>query len=175
MNLLALDLSLTSTGWAAKHGAQPPTWGTFKPKDQGAQRLQGIVTWLDTLLDVWKPEVVLVEGYSFGSQLSRAHALGELGGVVRLRLFQRAQLVVEVAPKTRAKFATGSGNAGKEQVLVEAVKRLGYIGHSNDEADALWLLQIGLQGYACSEAVRVPSGHMAALDAIEWPTLRRAS
>lgn len=177
MNLLALDLSLTSSGWAAKHGASPATWGTFCPTTSGVWRLRDGVAWVDALVNAWRPDVVVIEGYSFGSQNSRAHALGEFGGVIRLHLHQRAQTVVELAPKVRAKLATGNGNASKQLVLVEAVKRLGYPGSSFDEADAQWLLQAALIHYGQPGAVSLPASHLAALRTVEWPDvqLRRAS
>lgn len=168
MNLLALDLSLTSTGWAAQHGAPPVASGTFNPKGTGAPRLHSVVVWLGTLLKVWTPDLVVLEGYSFASP-NRAHHIGELGGVVRLQLFQRGFPFVELAPKVRAKLATGKGNAGKDQVLVEAVRRLGYRGHSNDEADALWLLQAALIVYAQPGAVELPRDHRAALGGVDFP------
>lgn len=175
MNLLALDLSLTSTGWAARHPAdQTEASGTFTPKGTGAPRLHSAHVWLDRLCDVWRPDLVIVEGYSFASP-NRAHQLGELGGIVRLRLYQRGFAFVELAPKVRAKLAAGKGNAAKELVLVEAVKRLGYEGASHDEADARWLLQAALIRYGLPGAVRLPASHLAALDGVDWPELPRVS
>lgn len=182
MNLLALDLSLTSTGWAAKFEAQSVASGTFCPKAQGVQRLQEGARWIETLVGVYRPSLILLEGYSFGSGVrgsaTRAHSTGEFGGVIRLRIYQLGIPMVEIAPAVRAKFAAGKGNAGKDQVLVEAVKRLGYQGHSKDEADALWLLQAGLIRYGQPGAIRPPQAHLAALDSVEWPSdllLQRAS
>lgn len=167
MNLLALDLSLTSTGWAATDGRGSVASGTFSPKGKGAGRLQVAVSWLDEWLDNWEPQVTILEGYAFRAH--GAHYAGELGGVIRLRLHQRCKIVVELPPACRAKLATGKGNAGKEQVLVEAVKRLGYDGHSNDEADARWLLQAALIRYRLPGAVTLPQAHLDALTKIEWP------
>lgn len=176
MNLLALDLSLTSTGWAA---AYPVASGTFCPQSRGAQRLADAAAWLDRMLDLYRPELVLLEGYSFGSRFTRAHALGELGGVVRLGLHRRGVPMLELAPKVRAKLATGKGNAGKEQVLAEAIRRLGYAGHSNDEADALWLLQAALIHYQLPGGpnlprVNLPKAHLDAITDVEWPARRIA-
>lgn len=176
MNLLAFDLSLTSTGWAAKHEAHPVALGTFCPNTIGVERLAVIADWVGRMLGAWRPDLVVIEGYSFASRDSRAHALGELGGVVRLVFHQRGQPFVVLAPKVRAKLATGKGNAAKEQVLVEAVRRLGYAGHSNDEADALWLLQAALVRYGSPHAAVLPKTHRDAIAGVEWPAaLARAS
>lgn len=169
MNVLALDLSLTSTGWAVKHGTDRPTWGTFAPKATGVVRLAAFAAWLDTITTLYRPDLVVLEGYSFGSRNSRAHALGELGGVVRLRLHQRGIPFVELAPKVRAKLATGKGNAGKDEVLAAAIRRLAYDGHSNDEADARWLLEAALQAYLMPGAVKLPASHGFALLGVDWP------
>lgn len=177
MNLLALDLSLTSTGWAAKHGADPVASGTYCPRTRGVERLEDGFRWTGQQVSIWRPDLVVIEGYSFASQTAHARAAGEFGGVVRLRLHQAGVRYVELAPKTRAKLATGKGNAGKEQVLAEAIRRLGYAGHSNDEADALWLLHAALIAYRLQGAARLPMDHTAALEKVEWPDvpLARAS
>ena len=40
------------------------------------------------------------------------------------------------------KFATGKGNAGKPQMIQSAKEKLGYTGNDDNEADALWLLNL---------------------------------
>lgn len=40
------------------------------------------------------------------------------------------------------KFATGKGNAGKPTMIKAAKERLGYTGNDDNEADALWLLNL---------------------------------
>lgn len=176
MNLLALDLSLTAIGWATYRPTFPIGCAVYKPAKDGAARLQDAVTWLDTMYDAFRPQFTIIEGYAFG-RINQAHRLGELGGVIRLRLHQRHAIVVELPPACRAKLATGKGNAGKEQVLAEAIRRLGYEGHSNDAADARWLLEAALQRYQLPGRAELPKAHLDALTKIEWPPapLARAS
>lgn len=176
MNLLALDLSLTSTGWAANDGNARSKSGTVSFPGRGVARLAAATEWVDSMLSGWEPRLVVIEGYAFGRPQQASH-IGELGGVVRLHLYRQRVPFVELPPACRAKLATGKGNAGKEQVLVEAVRRLGYQGHSNDEADALWLLQAALITYRQGGAVQLPQAHLDALKKIEWPAapLARAS
>jgi len=115
-------------------------------------------------------DLVVIEGYAF-ARANRAHQIGELGGVLRVAFAEAGVPLVEVAPMARAKYATGKGNAKKEAVLVEAVKRLGYEGSSNDEADALWLLYMALDHYGLPGAVEMPKVNREALVKPSWPGL----
>lgn len=180
MSIVALDPSLTSFGWAAWYRplAVPRAieFGTIKPNARlrGMRRIAQIVDAVESVVfddGVTPPDLVVLEGYSFGSRGRAAVSLGELGGVLRWHLRQWAVPWVELAPSQRAKIATGKGNAGKEAVLVEAVKRLGYDGSSTDEADALWLLHAALIHYGKTD-LTLPKSHLAALDAVEWPQLQ---
>ena len=53
---------------------------------------------------------------------------------------------IEVAPTALKKFATGSGAAKKDAMKAAAIQHLG-LDHdaTDDEADALWLREVGLQ------------------------------
>lgn len=167
MRVLALDLSLTSTGVACPHG---DTMRWVPPKGiTGMERLDWARGCLADTLAVHDTDVVVIEGYSFGTarQASHAHALGELGGTVRLMLWQTSVPYVDVPPASLKKYATGKGNAKKELVLVEAVKRLGYEGSSNDEADALWLRAMALDAYG-EPVVAMPQINRSAIDAVPW-------
>lgn len=169
---IGLDLSLTSTGIAIGD----TTW-TIEPKGlKGTERLvflrnritQAILARTD---DVAMTPLILVEGYSFASKNSHAHALGELGGVVRVDLWESGFPFVEVAPTVRAKFATGRGNAGKSEVVSAVSARTGIVweGPGNEDRCDAWILQeIGLThlGRARHEW---PATHLAALDKIVWP------
>lgn len=164
----ALDLSLTSTGWA-----DPQGYGMWKPPagaDRGVERLVWIRDQVVRLAA--SASLVVLEGYSYASRGRASISLGELGGVVRLALFEAGVPVVVIPPSSRAKYATGRGNAGKDAVLAEAIRRLGYAGHSCDEADALWLLAMAADRYDLPGKVMVPKTHRAALSGVTWPDLR---
>lgn len=91
--------------------------------------------------------LVVIEGYSFGSAGGKvsghAHDRAELGGVLRNQLVDYCR-VVEVAPTTLKKFATGKGNADKAEVVSALSRRYGRTFKSDDAADAFALMQIGL-------------------------------
>lgn len=164
MNILGLDPSLSATGYALPSGYV----GTFTPKGRRVERLGNAAQWIEEILHVHEIDVVYLEGYSYGSKGRAAISLGELGGVLRLAIADAGVKMVEVSPATLKKYATGAGNAAKERVLVAAVKRLDYGGHSTDEADALWLYELG----ACIAGVRdhrVPKSHLNALKKIKAP------
>ena len=160
-DVVGLDLSLTSSGVATRDRAF-----TLPTTLRGVERLAHLRS---TILSLVGPlDLVVIEGYSYGSRSSQAHALGELGGVIRLALHEGGIRYVIVPPKSVKKYATGKGNAGKEEMLTEAVRRLGYAGHSNDEADALWLRAMALDALG-APFVKMPEAHRIALTAIEWP------
>jgi crossover junction endodeoxyribonuclease RuvC len=163
VNVLALDVSLTRTGWASA----PDRCGVIDTgKLRGVERLAVLA---DTVREyAQRADLVVIEGYAFASRNSQAHALGEAGGVVRLELHRLSVPVVEVPPKVLKVYAAGVGNASKEQVLVQAVKRLGYEGSDNNEADALWLWALAVDAYG-HPSVAVPKTHRRALPSVRWP------
>ena len=109
--MMGLDLSLTSTGVSINGETF-----SIKPKTRGIERLVEISDRIVNFAVNASPIAVVIEGYSFGSKFSRAHSLGELGGVVKVALHKSGFSIVEVPPKCRAKFATGNGNASKVDV-----------------------------------------------------------
>lgn len=175
MNVLALDLSLTAIGWAERYGGIQMS-GSFAPRYRGVERLADVAEWLDGRLGVpGMYGMVVLEGYSFASKGRAVVSMGELGGVVRLWLYDHAQPFAEIPPSCRAKLATGKGNASKDAVLVEAVKRLAYPGSDHNEADALWLLQAALHHYQLPGRVELPKAHLDGLTKIVWPELSEAA
>lgn len=187
MRIVSLDLSLTRTGYAFSNGGFPRAGVLVPPKTaaSGMARLSWIRARVSALVLRGVPladpagyqedaDLVLIEGYSFGQARgsSHSHALGELGGVVRLLLHERGIPYIDVAPAVLKKFATGRGNAKKEEVLGAAIRRLEYEGSDHNEADALFLLHAALVHFdRCP--VAFPQAQVAALEGISWPVLER--
>lgn len=164
MNVLALDLSLTCTGWARSL----TDYGTLTPpkgQDRGLPRL----AWIrDRVMELAAgADVAVVEGYAY-ARGNQAHQIGELGGVVRLALFEAGIPTVDIPPATLKKLATGKGNAPKDAVLAEAIRRLGYGGSDNNESDALWLFELARHALNLPDAIELPKAHRAALDPARW-------
>lgn len=158
--VLGLDLSLTASGIATCTGAVH----VIKAKTKGMARLAEIRAAVEREL-VPDIELAVIEGYSFGSKGSHLREIGELGGVVRMLLWDHCVPFLEVSPSTLKLYATGSGKAGKTEVVQAAEKRLGYDGHDDDEADALWLRAVGADLLGVPLCY-LPETHRRALDAL---------
>jgi Holliday junction resolvasome RuvABC endonuclease subunit len=143
--VLGLDLAVTRTGVACADGTLHAVTPKAGAKDRG-RRLSQIICALDPLIARGRPGLAVIEGYNPGGIQGFTMAyIGELGGAVRLRLFQHAVPFVEVPPKSLKKWATGNGSASKDemtQAAIAAGARLGTDQH--DEADAFWLRRLGL-------------------------------
>lgn len=138
MTVVGIDPSLTGT--AVAFGDDDIV--RIKTGLTGVQRL---VTIRDQVVNhVAGASLVVIEGYSFASRNSQAHSQGELGGVLRVALYELGIEWIEVAPQARAKWATGKGNAAKDAVVSAVSARLGRTFESNDHVDAWLLRDIGV-------------------------------
>jgi crossover junction endodeoxyribonuclease RuvC len=166
MNIVAFDLSLTATGYASSAGAV----GVLSPPKTiagGIRRLQWIrfqVLQLSAAADL-----VVLEGYAYGAKGRAVVNIGELGGVIRVALADRARAFVEVPPANLKLFATGKGNAPKDDVFGAAIRKLKYAGNNHNEADALWLLEMARARY--HELWDGNEAQHRALSKITWPTI----
>lgn len=164
MNVIGLDLSLTATGVATAQESF-----AIRCSERGMPRLHSVRNRIIGTVTLNRPDLVVIEGYSMGTarQSSHAHGLGELGGVVRLWLWEAGVPYVDVPPACLKKYATGAGNARKEAVLIAAVRRGAEV-RDNNEADAWWLRAMGMDALG-SPVVTVPALHRKALATVAWP------
>jgi crossover junction endodeoxyribonuclease RuvC len=163
--IIGLDLSLTSTGYSINGKT-----GSISSKLNNAPRLREICNSISSLIHDHNINAAVIEGYAFSARNSQAHKIGELGGVVRLLLFDNNISYVEVPPTNRAKFATGRGNAAKSEVISAVSARTGLIwsGKSADDECDAWLLE-EMALHACGRGVYDwPASHLAALSNIDW-------
>lgn len=165
---VGLDLSLTSTGYACGE-----TRIAISTNLRGPARLDEIANRIQTLFADLHSPVAMIEGYSFASRNSHAHSIGELGGAIRLTLWRMGVPYVEIAPTVRAKFATGKGNASKNEVVSAVSARTGitWAGKGSDDiCDAFILEEIGLykQGIPRYDW---PASSAEALKKIDWTAL----
>ncbi len=142
--VVGVDPSLTATGIATADGVE-----VVKVKVTGMERLSRIGTAIMEATDVSTATTVecrthvFIEGYAYGRP-NQAHQLGELGGVIRYRLWLNHVPYTDVPPSSLKSFAAGKGNARKPDML-DAARREGYDGSNDDNAvDAWWLRQFGL-------------------------------
>lgn len=162
--IVGLDLSLTATGIATADRRYVVDPGRLR----GPERLHHIAAAVNEA--VAGARMVAVEGYAFGRPQGMA-ALGELGGVVRYLLWRLGVPYVDVPPASLKRYATGHGNAPKDEVLAAAIRRLGYDGHDHNVADAMWLRTMALDAYGAPVVV-MPAEHRKAIAALRWPPLR---
>lgn len=166
-NVVGLDLSLTSTGVALSNGTH-----VIKGKGTGPGRLSGLRLDIMELVDSsGQNPLVVIEGYSFAQRNSNAHSMGELGGVIKLALYEEDIATVLVPPTVRAKFATGRGNASKSEVVsaVSARTKIVWEGPGADDQCDAWVLQeMGLTHLGASR-YKWPAKNLEALESVEWP------
>lgn len=172
VTVLGLDLSLTSSGCAlaapdmtATTRLRPPNGAT------GHRRLEWLLD--DIAGRSGTVTLVVIEGPSYGNQgQGRQAGHHERAGLWWLVTHQLWTLRIPyaVAPPAAVKrYATGKGNAGKDDVLREVTKRFPWFSGGNDEADALVLAAMGAD-HLGHPLAPMPVTHRAALAGVTWPT-----
>lgn len=103
------------------------TW-VYKAEGTGVTRLNNIVIFIEDVLGNFSDiKDVAMEGYAFGSQM--ANMLGELGGIVKMTLFNllygsNGRFPVIVPPPSLKKYAAGKGQGvSKSQILLSVYKK----------------------------------------------------
>lgn len=134
--IYGLDLSLTATGWAILRDGRDLSFGTIQVSSKGPQRLAEIEDMLFSYLGAAtsRTSLAAIEGYAFGSQM--AHSLGELGGIVKTRLWRQGTRQMLVPPQTLKKFVLGKGSGEKGHMMVALFKQWGVEAPDNNAADA---------------------------------------
>lgn len=166
MRVLALDLSLTGTGWATSID----DYGTeTKPgKLRGVERLHAWQDWLIAKTTSTRFDLAVIEGYAMGARGRAVFSIGEWGGISRLSLYQMGIPYVEIAPSTLKKYATGKGNAPKPDMRMALYKRTGLDVSDDNAVDAIWLLAAAYQQYG-EPLFDVPKAQSDALSKPAWP------
>jgi len=81
------------------------------------KRLNDYKMMYSTLIENYEPEIVAMEGYSYGSTITRSlFELGELAGMIKLFHFEKKITTVIISPSTLKKFITGKGNSDKDVI-----------------------------------------------------------
>ncbi len=141
VRVIGIDASLTGTGVCCLEKGTFQTTYLPEVKLTGADRLLVLRTRLFKIIDAFKPELVLLEGYSYNS-IGRVFEIGEWGGVIKVELRERG-IPFEVVPPKRLKRFMGVKRDDKE-LMIEAVrKRLKFDAGKNDDiADAVALARV---------------------------------
>ncbi len=168
--IYGLDLSLTSTGVASAVGwaesIRPPA------KLRGHARMAAILAGITDL--VVQPDLVVVEGPSYGNQGAQRqaghHERAGLWWLVTHNLWTRGVRVAVAPPASVKKYATGKGNAAKDEVMVAVCRRFPWFDGNNDCADAVILAALGADHLGVP-MVPMPAAHRVAMDGVAWPDL----
>jgi len=176
MKIVGLDLSLTSTGLASvvPDAVAPAVVDRIRTKPLGSSlgdRRIRLLTIVDAVGD-WtrtRTDLAVVEGLAFSSRSGQASERAGLWWLVIDSLLARDIPVAVVSPAARAKYATGKGNAGKDEVLAAVVRRYPDVEtRGNDETDALVLAAMGARalGHPIDD---LPKTHLEAMAKVAWP------
>lgn len=115
-----------------------------EPEEARCGKLWGALNVARDVVD-WKRDgevTVVCEGaIAFARGKAAVRVSNELRGVVKAFCWQHGWRYVQVEPGDLKRFATGRSNAEKPAMIASACARFGYKGQSDDEADALWLLE----------------------------------
>lgn len=148
---IGVDPSLVSTGLAYREPDGKLHSYVLRPGDlRGVPRLyslrEGVARLIDKLGADETPIIVVYEGYAMGVRTSNSNnlfGLGELGGVLKLLLYESNVGALVVPPTSLKLYATGSGRADKAAMRDALQKEHGTSWKNSDQNDATWLLLFG--------------------------------
>jgi Holliday junction resolvasome RuvABC endonuclease subunit len=154
--VIGIDPSLTSTGLAAVGDGRVLDIGTVPTVgrknatilDRGT-RLAHIADTVDNWTGKHLPDLVVIETAAYGANFPGTFDRSGLWWMIVERIIAREIRVLGIAPATRAKYLTGSGKAGKAEVMAAVNAEYGHLlKHpvvKDDCADALVLAAIGAE------------------------------
>lgn len=171
--VVGIDPSLTSTGLVVLNDLRPQLrhFKSSGKKDdtlfQRKQRLRRLAAEIVDHTMGWNPDLVVIEGPSMASKFGHPH---DRSGLWWLIVAELQVPVMEVPPTVRMKYATGKGNAQKDDVLTSVVRRYPDIEvRGNDQADALILAAIGRRLLGDPIEDSLPVAHLDALKKLALP------
>lgn len=94
---------------------------------------------------------------------------GMAQGVVRLGLIDMGVAYVVMPAATLKKYATGNGAASKSDMRMALYKRAGLDLRDDNQVDAWWLRQAGLDAVGHPDAITMPKAQREALLKVAWP------
>lgn len=148
MNILALDCG-TKAGWASEVDGRVESGVqdfSLKRGESKGIRFLRFNTWLKIMLELIKPHIVVYEM----AHLRGGHATEILVGMTtRIEEFCESKNIEysSVHSAMLKKFSTGSGKANKEDMMKAAALKFGRAIDSDDEADALLILEWAKQEF----------------------------
>jgi len=159
MIIAGIDLSLTRSGFVIldKSSKKILHQEFLNTKEmRGMQRILFIKKRILQKLEQFKVSEVILEGYSFGSKGRSIVSLGELGGVIRVALFENNYKYIDCSPNSLKAYTTGKGNADKDQMRQAVLIKYGIDFEDDNVCDAfslaMMLIELGTETeQICSE------------------------
>jgi Holliday junction resolvasome RuvABC endonuclease subunit len=158
MHVLGIDPSLTSTGYAYRDDEDVRVGSLTQKEARSLKRLNNIALQVEKQAEMCMCQLAVVEGYAFAfkTNASRAHSLGEIGGIIKYTLWEKGISLLLVPPNSLKMFALGHYktvqiDAGgrkrkvkvKDLVKYAAEAEAGRRFANTDQSDAYWLLRMG--------------------------------
>lgn len=151
--ILGIDPSITSTGLALVHEGEILKTTNIKSTgkkgatyDEWLDRIKRVHAHTRQQFNEWAGEhlieLAVIESPSHGSRFGNPHERAGLWWRIYEDVASHGIPIKTLAPKSRAKYITGDGNADKKKVLEAARLRWGDIGN-HDLADAVGLAMWG--------------------------------
>jgi Holliday junction resolvasome RuvABC endonuclease subunit len=148
MRFLALDLA-TSTGWATNYPAVESGTQVFDVKrgESPGMRYLRFRAWLESMISACQPEVLVYEQTHQRGGAATEIAAG-LATRVQEMAAQHGLQHVALHSSSLKKHATGSGRAGKPEMMAAASTFYpGQVIRTDDQGDALCLLHWAIEEY----------------------------
>lgn len=142
--IVALDVSLTSTGFASSMAGTLQGFNLILGKGTGEERMISNLDLIMKQVDDCMPDFVVIEEVAYSMNKSYAKENSGMHWAVRMELCRDKIPRVVVASTSLKKWCTGSGAAPKELVIKEVLKRWGADCPNNDTADAVGMLYLGM-------------------------------
>lgn len=160
--MFGLDLSITAAGLAPDPDFTETVGGDAKAGDRRVIIIRDRVRfWLRRRTY----DLAVIEGPGFAS--TRIFGVAMVHGVVRAELIVAGIPYAIVAPSTLHAFATGSGNATKEEMKQVASGIAGRKFHDDNQADAYLLRRMGLA--ALGDRAGLTPDQVERLGKVQWP------
>lgn len=131
MRILGIDPSLSGTGLVVIEdviGSEPlivtRTTAKTSPGVPQGERLSTITGTLTSLMGMYQPDHVAIEGYAMGAKFQR-EVMGEVGGAIKLALWGYGVDPITWAPGSWRKALFNNGSLKKDRIQIEAFQRYG--------------------------------------------------
>lgn len=162
--VVGLDPSLSATGIATVGGEATIVTKPAKTLTTRLARLRGIV---EDVAELAPPRsLVVIEAPAYARANAGTHVGAGLWWLLVATLDARGCQLVQVAPTTLKKVATGKGTAGKPDMRMALYKRAGLDLADDNQVDAWWLRQVGLHLLHHPDAVDLPKAQRDAVEVL---------